>query len=74
MESWHTGLEFLDDWTYIDEPEPKLGRLRMLRTEEKITSPNSDLHARVQMLKLFPSRPLDILSYSEERNGLFITG
>jgi O-methyltransferase involved in polyketide biosynthesis len=31
MEKWNSGIEFLDDWTYLDEPEPKIGWLRMFR-------------------------------------------
>jgi methyltransferase (TIGR00027 family) len=31
METWNAGIEFLDDWTYLDEPEPKIGWLRMFR-------------------------------------------
>lgn len=30
MESWAPGLTFLDDWTYFDEDEPKLGWMRWL--------------------------------------------
>jgi methyltransferase (TIGR00027 family) len=30
MESWAPGLTFLDDWTYFDEDEPKLGWIRWL--------------------------------------------
>jgi O-methyltransferase involved in polyketide biosynthesis len=29
MESWASGIAFLDDWTYFDEPEPKLGWMRL---------------------------------------------
>lgn len=29
MESWSPGLALLDDWTYFDEDEPKLGMLRL---------------------------------------------
>lgn len=25
LESWHPGFKFLDEWSYFDEPEPKLG-------------------------------------------------
>ncbi len=30
MESWAPGLSFLDDWTYFDDGEPKLGWMRWL--------------------------------------------
>ncbi len=29
MEAWAPGIEFLDDWTYWDENEPKLGWMRL---------------------------------------------
>lgn len=29
LESWAPGITFLDDWTYFDEPEPKLGWMRL---------------------------------------------
>jgi methyltransferase (TIGR00027 family) len=31
MESWAVGVRFLGDWSFVDENEPKLGRLRKLR-------------------------------------------
>ena len=31
MEAWGEGIEFLEEWSHFDEPEPKLGRLRKLR-------------------------------------------
>ncbi len=34
MEEWNFGIEFLDDWTYFDEPEPKIGWLRIFRNLE----------------------------------------
>jgi methyltransferase (TIGR00027 family) len=34
MEEWNSGIEFLDDWTYFDEPEPKIGWLRIFRNLE----------------------------------------
>jgi O-methyltransferase involved in polyketide biosynthesis len=29
MEEWAPGIKFLDDWTYFDEDEPKLGLIRL---------------------------------------------
>ncbi len=29
MEEWHTGIQFLDDWSYFDSEEKKLGWLKM---------------------------------------------
>lgn len=34
MEEWGKGIEFLDDWTYFDENEPKLGWFRLFRNIE----------------------------------------
>jgi hypothetical protein len=31
MEEWHDGIEFLDEWSYFDSEEKKLGRLKMFR-------------------------------------------
>ena len=31
MEQWHTGIQFLDEWSYFDSEEEKPGRLRVLR-------------------------------------------
>lgn len=31
MEQWHPGITFLDDWSYFDDDEPKLGLLRLFR-------------------------------------------
>lgn len=30
MESWHDGITFLDDWSYLDSPHPRLGAMRLL--------------------------------------------
>jgi hypothetical protein len=29
MEQWAPGITFLDDWTYYDEDEPRLGWMRL---------------------------------------------
>lgn len=31
MERWHPAVRFSDEWSFVDENEPKLGRLRKLR-------------------------------------------
>lgn len=31
MEKWGAGISFVDDWSFLDEAEPKLGRLRKLK-------------------------------------------
>jgi methyltransferase (TIGR00027 family) len=30
METWHSGIEYLDDWSYFDSNHYRLGRLRMM--------------------------------------------
>jgi O-methyltransferase involved in polyketide biosynthesis len=47
MESWSPGIEFLDDWTYLDEPEPKLGWLRMFRHLELFRKTQWTVHYRL---------------------------
>jgi len=32
MERWHDGITFLDDWSFIDSPHPRLGAMRLLGT------------------------------------------
>jgi O-methyltransferase involved in polyketide biosynthesis len=36
MEHWHSGIQFLDEWSYFDSEEKKLGWLRLLRHIEFI--------------------------------------
>ena len=31
MEQWHSGIQFLDEWSYFDSDEEKLGLLKILR-------------------------------------------
>jgi O-methyltransferase involved in polyketide biosynthesis len=31
MEQWHSGIQFLDDWSYFDSEEEKLGLLKVLK-------------------------------------------
>jgi methyltransferase (TIGR00027 family) len=31
MEQWRSGIQFLDDWSFVDADEPKLGALRLMR-------------------------------------------
>lgn len=31
MEQWRRGIQFLDDWSFVDADEPKLGVLRLMR-------------------------------------------
>lgn len=34
LEDWNKGIEFLDDWTYFEEDEPKLGWFRLFKNFE----------------------------------------
>lgn len=47
MESWNAGIEFLDDWTYLDEPEPKIGWLRLFRHLELFRKTQWTVHYRL---------------------------
>jgi methyltransferase (TIGR00027 family) len=47
MEKWNSGIEFLDDWTYLDEPEPKIGWLRLLRHVELFRKTQWTVHYRL---------------------------
>lgn len=47
MEAWNSGIEFLDDWTYLDEPEPKIGWLRMFRHLEMFRRTQWTVHYRL---------------------------
>ncbi len=31
LEQWHDDIKFLDEWSYVDEPEKKLGVLRFFK-------------------------------------------
>ncbi len=31
LEQWHDGIKFLDEWSYVDEPEKKIGVLRFIK-------------------------------------------
>lgn len=47
MEMWHPGLEFLDDWCYFDEPEPKIGLLRLFKYVEFLRKTQWTVHYRL---------------------------
>jgi len=47
MEQWGEGLQFLDDWTYFDENEPKLGPIRLLRHWEALRKSQWVVHYRL---------------------------
>jgi len=47
MEQWHTGIQFLDEWSYFDSDEKKLGWLRVLRHIELIRKTQWTVHYRL---------------------------
>lgn len=44
MEQWHTGLQFLDEWSYFDSEEEKLGWLKVLKHIELIRKTQWTVH------------------------------
>lgn len=47
MEGWADGIEFLDDWSYFDSDEKKLGLLRLLRHIGFIRQTQWTVHLRL---------------------------
>jgi len=47
MEEWHTGIEFLDDWSYFDSEEKKMGVLKMFRNIEFLRKTQWTVHYRL---------------------------
>ena len=47
MEQWHTGIQLLDEWSYFDADEKKLGWLRVLRHIEFIRKTQWTVHYRL---------------------------
>jgi len=47
MEHWHTGIQFLDDWSYVDSEEKKLGWFRILKHCELIRKTQWTVHYRL---------------------------
>jgi O-methyltransferase involved in polyketide biosynthesis len=44
MEQWHHGIQFLDEWSYFDSDEEKLGLLKFLRHIELIRKTQWTVH------------------------------
>lgn len=44
MEAWNPGIEFLDEWSYFDEPEPKIGVIRLFRHVEILRKTQWTVH------------------------------
>jgi len=47
MEQWHSGIQFLDEWSYFDSEEKKLGWLRLFRYIELIRKTQWTVHYRL---------------------------
>jgi len=47
MEQWHGGIQFLDEWSYFDSNEKKLGWLRLLRHIGLIRKTQWTVHYRL---------------------------
>ena len=44
MEQWHSGIQFLDEWSYFDSDEEKLGLLKILRHIDLIRKTQWTVH------------------------------
>jgi O-methyltransferase involved in polyketide biosynthesis len=47
MEQWHSGLQFLDEWSYFDADEKKLGLIKVLKHIEFIRKTQWTVHYRL---------------------------
>jgi O-methyltransferase involved in polyketide biosynthesis len=47
MEQWHSGIQFLDEWSYFDSDEKKLGWLRLFRHIELLRKTQLTVHYRL---------------------------
>jgi methyltransferase (TIGR00027 family) len=47
MEQWRAGIQFLDEWSYFDSDEKKLGSLKVLRHIELIRKTQWTVHYRL---------------------------
>jgi O-methyltransferase involved in polyketide biosynthesis len=47
MEQWHRGIQFLDEWSYFDSDEEKLGWLKFLKHLEFIRKTQWTVHYRL---------------------------
>lgn len=47
MEEWHGGIRFLDDWSYFDSGDEKLGWMRVLRRIELVRTTQYTVHYRL---------------------------
>jgi len=47
MEEWHTGIQLLDDWSYFESEEKKLGWLKMFRNSELFRKTQWTVHYKL---------------------------
>jgi methyltransferase (TIGR00027 family) len=47
MEEWHTGIELLDDWSYFDSEEKKLGLIKIFEKVEFLRKTQWTVHYRL---------------------------
>jgi len=47
LESWHEGIEFLEQWFYMDSNHPKLGWMRIFRNLKIIRNAQFTAHYRL---------------------------
>jgi len=47
MEEWHTGIQFLEDWSYFDSEEKKLGWLKMFRNSKLFRKTQWTVHYKL---------------------------
>lgn len=47
MEEWHTGIQFLNDWSYFESEEKKLGWLKMFRNIELFRKTQWTVHYKL---------------------------
>lgn len=47
MEKWHAGIQFLDDWSYFDSEEKKLGVLKLFRNIEILRKTQWTVHYKL---------------------------
>jgi O-methyltransferase involved in polyketide biosynthesis len=48
IESWNQGIEFLDEWTYFDEKEKKLGWIKLFARSKKLKYTQWIVHYRLK--------------------------
>ena len=47
MEGWNAGIQFLDDWSYFDSEEKKLGWLKMFRNSKLFRKTQWTVHYKL---------------------------